>query len=69
MAVFVLGIIYDMLENGGALRFFTPLKYFIPEDLLNKAPDPVYIVLSAALIIVFLFGAFTLFKKKDLKPA
>lgn len=63
---FILGVIYDMLENGGLLRLISPFKYFLASDLLDTRFDPLYTVISAALIAVLLFGAFRLFKRRDL---
>lgn len=66
---FILGVVCDMLDNGAAVRFFTPLKYFAAEEVLNRQFSPLFTLLSAVLTAVLLFGAFRIFKKKDLKPA
>ncbi len=63
---FVLGVVYDMLEHGGALRLISPFKYFRAPDLLDGRFDPLYTVISAALAAACLFGAFRLFKRRDL---
>lgn len=63
---FILGVIYDMLEHGGALRIISPFKYFLSSDLLGSRFDPVFTALSVALTAVFLFGAFRLFRQRDL---
>lgn len=63
---FILGVIYDMLENGGLIRLISPFKYFLPSEILNNALDPLYVGITSLLIAVFLYGAFTKFKKKDL---
>lgn len=63
---FILGVIYDMLENGGLIRLISPFKYFLPAELLRNTFDPVYAVITLVLIGVFLFGAFKAFKRKDL---
>lgn len=66
IASFVVGIIYDITENTTVIRFFTPLKYFIAPDLLEKRLDPLFAVLCAVLICICLAGAFINFSKKDL---
>ena len=63
---FILGVIYDMLENGGLLRLISPFKYFLAADLLDNQFDPLYTVISIALTAALLFGAFRLFKRRDL---
>lgn len=66
---FVVGIIYDMLENGGILRILTPIRYFIPSDLLAGQLDLAYVILSLVFSAVLLFFAFSCFDKKDLNAA
>jgi ABC-2 type transport system permease protein len=63
---FILGVVYDMLENGGLLRLISPFKYFRAPDLLDLRFDPLYTVISLALTAAFLFGAFRLFRRRDL---
>lgn len=63
---FIIGIIYDMLENGGVLKFISPLKYFNPADILANKLDPLFVVICVILVGIFLFSAFRKFSKKDL---
>ena len=35
LAVFILSMTYDMLEHGGFIKIFAPLKYFSPRDILS----------------------------------
>lgn len=63
---FILGVVYDLLENGGLLRLISPFKYFLPTDLVAGKLDLVYAGITLALMAVFLYGAFAKFKKKDL---
>jgi ABC-2 type transport system permease protein len=63
---FILGVIYDMLDNAGALRLISPFKYFPAPDILKMTVDPVYVGLTLILIAGFTIGAFMHFKKKDL---
>jgi ABC-2 type transport system permease protein len=63
---FILGIVCDMLENAGLIKLISPFKYFSAADLISNKLDPVYTCLSILLAIVFLYGAFAKFNKKDL---
>ena len=63
---FILGVVYDMLENSGLLRLISPFRYFLASDLLENRIDPLYAAFTIVLAILFLFGAFQLFKKRDL---
>jgi len=64
--IFIVGIVYDMLENGGVLKFLSPLKYFSPIDLLDKKLDLFFVALCIALTLLFLWRAFAKFRIKDL---
>lgn len=63
---FILGVVYDMLENGGLLRLISPFKYFTASELLENTFNPLYAVLTVVLSGLFLFGAFRAFIRKDL---
>lgn len=63
---FIIGIIYDMLENGGVLKFISPLKYFNPADILTNKLDPLFVVICVILTGIFLINAFRKFNKRDL---
>jgi ABC-2 type transport system permease protein len=63
---FILGVVYDLLENGGLLRLISPFKYFLAPDILAKELDPIYAVLTVFLSAVLLWLAFGRFNKKDM---
>ncbi len=63
---FVLAIGYDMLENGGLLRLITPLKYFLPAELLEGNFSLLYALITALMSAILLYLAFDRFNKKDL---
>ncbi|MEA4823688.1 MAG: ABC transporter permease subunit [Clostridiaceae bacterium] len=69
VAMFILGILYDMLENAEALRLFTPLRYFTSAEILDQKSNPTFIVLSFVLSIIFAVVTFLVFKKKDLQAS
>jgi ABC-2 type transport system permease protein len=63
---FILGVVYNMIENPGLLKLVSPFSYFSPADQVAVKFDLVYAVITLALTAVFLYGAFTRFKSKDL---
>lgn len=65
LLVFVLGMVYDMLENGEFLRFFSPLKYFIPKDVLNGKLDLLYVAVCLGVTVVLFIKTYVTFEKKD----
>ncbi|MDD3141318.1 MAG: ABC transporter permease subunit [Lachnospiraceae bacterium] len=66
LTVFIIGVIYDMLEHGRMLRFLTPLKYFLPQDLLNNDLNIGFMCLCVVIILGLLYGTVRTFYKKDL---
>lgn len=63
---FILGVVYNMLENPGILKLIAPFNYFSSADLVAEKLDPVYAAITLALTAIFLFGAFSKFKSRDL---
>ncbi len=66
---YALGVLYDMLEKGGALRFFALFKYFLPTELLEGRLEPLFAALSLCVSAAALAGAFLSFERRDLKAA
>jgi uncharacterized protein YneF (UPF0154 family) len=64
---FILGVVYNMLENPGILKLITPFNYFSSTDLVAEKLDPVYLFITLVLTVLLLLGAFAKFKNKDLK--
>lgn len=62
---FLLAIIYDMLENGALLRFFTPLKYFPAGELVDGTLNTGYTLFVIAASAILLTAGFMRFEKKD----
>jgi ABC-2 type transport system permease protein len=69
VAMFLLGMLYDMLENAEALRYITPLRYFIPAEILSNELNLTFVIITLALTIVFTFTTFYAFNKKDLQAS
>lgn len=64
---FILGVVYNMLENPGLLKLIAPFNYFSSADLVAEKLDPLYVAITLVLTSGLLFGAFAKFKSKDLK--
>lgn len=67
LVVFILGIIYDTVEDGKIIKFVSPLKYFEAKDLINHQLDIVFIMICLNLTLITIFSTFIEFKGKDLK--
>lgn len=66
LTVFIIGVIYDMLEKGELLRVLTPLKYFLPQDLLNNDLNIGFVCLCMVFVVGLIYGTIQTFCKKDL---
>ena len=67
LAAYAMGVVYDMLENGGVVRVFSPLKYFVAGELLDGRLNPLFIALCVLITAIALWVAFRAFEKRDLK--
>lgn len=65
-AAFIIGIVYDMFEDGKVLQIFSPLKYFLPADLLENKLSPAYTLLCIIVSGILLCSTFYTFSKRDL---
>lgn len=63
---FLLGILSQMTEQTQFLRIFSPIRYFLPNDLIKHNIDMPYLFLSIILILFFGLGTYLFFQKKDL---
>lgn len=68
LATFVLSVFIDFDERLAFLKYATPFKYFDAGQLLppNGSLEPVYVILSAGLTLIFVVMAFLLYRRKDL---
>ncbi len=69
LIAYAMGVVYDILENGGVVRIFSPLRYFIPAELLDGRLNPLFAALCVLIAAVALWRAFCAFEKRDLKAA
>ncbi|OON98374.1 MAG: hypothetical protein ATN35_05400 [Epulopiscium sp. Nele67-Bin004] len=63
---FILGGIYDVVDNANILRIFTPLRYFLYKDAQGGNISISFILFSGMIIIVLMTIAYSFFKKRDL---
>ncbi len=66
LAAYALGVVYDMLENPGILRLFTPFRFFLNTELIDGAVSMPYAGLCVLLTAVFFTLAFYRFERRDL---
>lgn len=69
LAAFLVGVACDIMEKPRALRLLSPMKYFLPGDLLVGKMSPLYLAVILTLSIAFLAATFLYFNKKDLSAA
>lgn len=67
LGTYFLSIIAGLSEDLAFLRYFTPFKYFNPVMMLNESRiEFPFLLLSAAIIIVLLAGAYLTYSRRDL---
>ncbi|SHJ22881.1 ABC transporter permease [Parasporobacterium paucivorans] len=66
LATFIIGVVSDMFEKGSAVRYLTPLKYFLPNEILQKNMSILFFVINIAAVGLLLYGTMFLFDQKDL---
>jgi len=64
---FLLAYAINMEEKLDFLKFITPFKYFDAANLMaDHALDPVFVVLSVAIVVVAIFGTYRFYAGRDL---
>ncbi len=64
---FILGAIYDVLEEGAWLRPLVPLRYFRYEDVSSGVLPGGYLVITLVVTIASLVGGYYFFGRRDLQ--
>jgi len=64
---FIMGIVYDMLDNARIIKFISPMKYFEAKDLIAGKIDFVFLLLCIVVITVFVYAGFIKFQKNELQ--
>ncbi|HBY08695.1 MAG TPA: ABC transporter [Chloroflexi bacterium] len=67
LATYLFSIISGLNENLEFLKYFTPFKYFDAASILSKSQlDLGYVLLSAAIVVAAMAGAYLTYAKRDL---
>ncbi len=67
MVTFLLASLINMVESIDFLKYLTPFKYFDSSYILNqKSLEPVFIIISIAIIISGIGGTLLFYPKRDL---
>lgn len=67
LLTFLLSVAVDLNDRIKNLKYLTPFKYFQAKDVMNGGGfDPVFVLLSAAIIAALVVLTFVFFKKRDL---
>ena len=67
LATYRMSIISAMQENPDFLKYLTPFRYFDAGELFrNGKMDGTYLVLSVAIIVVCVVGAYWAYGRRDL---
>lgn len=66
LVAFVLGSVYDVVEKSDLLRFFTPFRYFLYEEVSTGTTNSFFLGIPVLVSIVFLILAYSYFDKRDL---
>ena len=63
---FILGVVYNMMENPGVLKLLSPFNYFSSVDQVAQKLDVTLTALTLALTCALLCGSVARFRRKDL---
>ena len=67
LVTYFLSVISSMNANLGFLEYFSPFNYFNPVTLLHESKfDGEFLLLSAAIIVASMVGAYITYAKRDL---
>lgn len=64
---FILSAVIDIDGRLEGLKYITPFKYFEAKSVINDGGlNPVFIILSLAIITIFAYATYMFYKKRDL---
>jgi ABC-2 type transport system permease protein len=67
LITYILSIIVGLNDKLVNLKYLTPFKYFEASDLITRGRlDPVFIILSVLIIVVFISLTYVFYDKRDL---
>ncbi len=68
LVTYVVSIVVDINKNLGFLRYLTPFKYFAAAPVLDRMGyEPVFVVLSALIIVASVVVTYLAYDRRDLK--
>lgn len=67
LGAYFLSVVSTLNQNLDFLKYFSPFKYFDAATLLHQSKfEPVFLVLSAVIILLGMIGAYAAYSKRDL---
>ena len=67
LGTYFLSVISGLHEDLEFLKYLSPFRYFDPATMLHEAKfDPIYLWISAAIILVSMVGAYLTYSRRDL---
>lgn len=67
LVTFILSMMIDITDKLENLKYLTPFKYFEAKNVMYGGGfDPVFIILSVVIILIFGTGTYVFYKKRDL---
>jgi ABC-2 type transport system permease protein len=66
LVAYFLSILSGLQKNLDFLKYFTPFKYFDSSELFRNGISGPYLLLSAAIIVVCVVGAYLTYNRRDL---
>ncbi|NCB41144.1 MAG: hypothetical protein EOM59_00770 [Clostridia bacterium] len=66
IGTYIVAILFDLSEERASIKLLTPLRYFVPSDLLAGHFDMTFFGISLVLCAIFLVFAYITFKNRDL---
>lgn len=65
LSTFIFSFLYDILDNVGFLRYFTPFKYFSAAEIISGSVKTRFILLAIMLVIAGYWLTISLFRTRD----
>lgn len=66
ITTFMINILMGFVDDVDFLRFFTPFKYYSADNMLAGTFEPVYLIITALLIVFGTATLFVFYPKRDL---
>ncbi|NYN40103.1 ABC transporter permease subunit, partial [Salmonella enterica subsp. enterica serovar Typhimurium] len=64
---YILGIMAGLNDKVDFFKYFSPINYAIPSEVMDKGISGTNVMISCSVIIVMVAATFILYNKKDLK--